>query len=282
MSVSLVKTKDKIQCKPYLKWVGGKSQLKSELISRLPTSFNRYFEPFIGGGALFFTLQPHSAFISDINPDLINTYQVVKDYIEELIQDLKQHVYDQDYYLKIRNIDRSTEFSTWTKIQKASRLIYLNKSCFNGLYRVNSKGHFNVPFGRYTNPTLVDDLNLRACSKVLKNCQIGLNSFLAIEHLLQKNDFVYFDPPYAPLNTTSNFTSYTPDGFAHDMQVALKNFCDRLTDRGVQFMLSNSSAQLILDLYSDYKIELVYATRAINSKAHKRGKIPEVIVRNYQ
>ncbi len=282
MTAFLAKTKDKIECRPYLKWVGGKSQLKAELICRLPMRFNRYFDPFVGGGALLFTLQPQQAFISDINHDLINTYQVVKDHIDELIHDLKQHIYDKDYYLKVRNIDRKPEFSKWNNVQKASRFIYLNKSCFNGLYRVNSKGHFNVPFGRYTNPTLVDEINLRACSKALQNCQIGLHSFLAIEDMLSKDDFVYFDPPYVPLSATSNFTSYTQDGFGDDMQVALKNLCDRITDRGVNFMLSNSSAQLIFDLYADYKIELVYATRAINSKGDRRGKIPEVIVRNYK
>jgi len=279
--MSVVNQSDKIECKPFLKWVGGKSQLRLNLLSRLPASFVRYFEPFLGGGALFFALQPSKAYLSDINLDLINTYRAIQNNVSELIEDLKQHRYDKDYYYKIRNIDRTLDYLEWTDIQKASRLIYLNKSCFNGLYRVNSKGYFNVPMGSYNNPKILDEENLLACSKALKKCNISIHPFLEIEDILDKDDFVYFDPPYAPLNTTSNFTSYTQDGFGSQMQVELRDFCNRLTDRGVKFMLSNSSAPLILDLYEKYHIEFVYASRAINSKGENRGKIPEVIVRNY-
>jgi len=279
--MSVVNQSDKIECKPFLKWVGGKSQLRLNLLSRLPASFVRYFEPFLGGGALFFALQPSKAYLSDINLDLINTYRAIQNNVSELIEDLKQHRYDKDYYYKIRNIDRTLDYLEWTDIQKASRLIYLNKSCFNGLYRVNSKGYFNVPMGSYNNPKILDEENLLACSKALKKCNISIHPFLEIEDILDKDDFVYFDPPYAPLNTTSNFTSYTQDGFGSEMQIELRDFCNRLTDRGVKFMLSNSSAPLILELYEKYHIEFVYASRAINSKGEKRGKIPEVIVRNY-
>jgi DNA adenine methylase len=279
--MSVVNQADKIECKPFVKWVGGKSQLRLDLLSRLPTSFVRYFEPFLGGGALFFALQPSKAYLSDINLDLINTYRAIQNNVSELIEDLKQHRYDKDYYYKIRNIDRTLDYLEWTDIQKASRLIYLNKSCFNGLYRVNSKGYFNVPMGSYNNPKILDEENLLACSKALKKCNISIHPFLEIEDILDKDDFVYFDPPYAPLNTTSNFTSYTQDGFGSKMQIELRDFCNRLTDRGVKFMLSNSSAPLIIELYEKYHIEFVYASRAINSKGENRGKIPEVIVRNY-
>ena len=280
--MSVVNQADKIECRPFVKWVGGKSQLRWDLLSRLPTSFVGYFEPFLGGGALFFALQPSKAYLADINRDLINAYRVIQNNVSELIEDLKQHKYDKDYYYKIRNIDRTLDYLEWNDVQRASRLIYLNKSCFNGLYRVNSQGYFNVPIGSYKNPKILDEQNLLACSKALEKCVISVSSFLEIEGIVNQDDFVYFDPPYAPLNTTSNFTSYTQDGFGGEMQVVLRNFCDRLTDRGVKFMLSNSSAPLILELYEKYHIEFVYASRAVNCKGENRGKIPEVIVRNYR
>ena len=167
-------------CKPFLKWVGGKGQLLAELRNRLPAHFNSYHEPFIGGGALFFALQPQNAHLSDINPELINCYQVVRDDVDELIEDLQKHIYEKDYFYKIRAADRTESFKDWTNIQKASRLIYLNKTCFNGLYRVNSKGQFNSPFGRYTNPTICNAENLRACSLALRSANIDLKSFEAV------------------------------------------------------------------------------------------------------
>jgi DNA adenine methylase len=300
-----------IPAKPFLKWVGGKTQLLPELTTRIPQNFSRYFEPFMGGGALFFRLLPEQSILIDINEELTNTYKVIRDQTEELIIDLKQHVYEKDYYYQIRNIDRTDEYKSWSAVRRASRLIYLNKSCFNGLYRVNSKGEFNTPMGRYKNPKIVDETNLRACSKGLQKAQIITGSFLEVEKdaisevsygqlpgrenpsaVLPSNisasvakitsfDFVYFDPPYAPLNATSNFTGYSRNGFDQDMHLCLRNLCSRLDARGIRFMVSNSSAPLILDLYQDYKIEFVYATRAINSKGHKRGKIPEVIITNY-
>jgi DNA adenine methylase len=282
--------------KPFVKWVGGKTQLLPELTARIPRNFSRYFEPFVGGGALFFHLlrgsqggefnsphdpSPEQSVLIDINEELINTYRVIKDRTEELIADLKQHIYEKDYYYQIRNIDRTDEYKSWSAVKKASRLIYLNKSCFNGLYRVNSKGQFNTPMGRYKNPKIVDETNLRACSKALQKAQIITGSFLEVEEKITRDDFVYFDPPYAPLNATSNFTGYSQDGFDFQMQSSLRDLCARLDAKGVRFMVSNSNAPLILDLYDHYKIEFVYATRAINSKGHKRGKIPEVIITNY-
>jgi DNA adenine methylase len=270
-----------IQAKPFIKWVGGKTQLLSEITARIPQNFSRYFEPFVGGGALFFYLQPEKSVLIDINQELTNTYQVIRDKVEELITDLKLHIHQQDYYYQIRNIDRSKEYQLWSDVQRASRLIYLNKTCFNGLYRVNSKGQFNTPMGSYQNPKIVDEINLRACSKALQKAQIITGSFLEVEEKITLEDFVYFDPPYAPLNATSNFTGYSQDGFDLSMQLNLRNLCDRLNAKGVRFMVSNSNAPMILDLYSNYKIEFVYASRAINSKGNKRGKIPEVIITNY-
>lgn len=279
-----------IKAKPFLKWVGGKTQLLPELLARIPSNFSQYFEVFVGGGALFYSLQQghhgrisilKRAILIDINPELTNTYQVVKEKNEELIADLKQHIYEKEYYYQIRNIDRTEEYQSWSDVQRASRFIYLNKTCFNGLYRVNSQGKFNTPIGQYKNPKIIDEINLKACSQALQKAEIITGSFLEVETRVSKNDFIYFDPPYAPLNATSNFTGYSPKGFDQDMQLSLRHLCDRLHARGIRFMVSNSHAPLILDLYQDYKIELVYGLRAINSKAHRRGKIPEVIITNY-
>ncbi|MBR8833091.1 MAG: DNA adenine methylase [Stigonema ocellatum SAG 48.90 = DSM 106950] len=280
-AVPIKNTINSVSPKPFVKWAGGKTQLLPELTSRVPRTFQRYYEPFLGGGALFFSLQPENAFLSDINAELINVYRVVKNNVEKLIASLRQHVYEESYFYAIREVDRSLEYVTWSNVEKASRLIYLNKTCFNGLYRVNSKGHFNAPFGDYHNPKICDPENLRACSQVLQNATIRTRSYLCIERHLQKGDFVYFDPPYAPLNPTSNFTNYSKDGFRRENQEALRDLCVRLDKKGVLWMLSNSAAPLILELYSEYNIELVEALRAINSKAGKRGKIKEVIVRNY-
>lgn len=270
-----------VKAKPFIKWVGGKTQLLPELTSRIPSDFSKYFEPFIGGGALFFHLQSEESTLIDINEELTNAYTVIKYKTNELIADLQQHIYEKDYYYQLRNIDRTDEYKLWSDVQRASRLIYLNKTCFNGLYRVNSKGEFNTPMGRYKNPKIVDEVNLRACSLALQKAEIINGSFLEVEEKATIHDFVYFDPPYAPLNATSNFTDYSQKGFDEKMQLDLRDLCDRLDQKGVRFMLSNSNAPLILDFYQDYKIEFVYATRAINSKANKRGKIPEVIVTNY-
>jgi DNA adenine methylase len=270
-----------LDCKPFIKWAGGKGQLLPELIDRLPRTFNKYYEPFLGGGALYFALQVENAYLSDINPDLVNAYLVVKNHVEELIQDLRQHVYESNYYYKIRDLDREQEYQKLNSVQLASRFIYLNKTCFNGLHRVNSKGQFNVPFGRYKNPTICNADNLRACSQVLQSTEIKLASFDQIISRAQKNDFVYFDPPYAPVNTTSSFTKYAKEDFGAEKQVQLADVCRQLDQQGTYFMLSNSKVPLILDLYKDFKIDSVQAIRAINSNAEKRGVVEELIVTNY-
>lgn len=266
---------------PFVKWVGGKRQILAELIQNMPSTYNRYFEPFIGGGALFFELQPKNAYISDINEELINVYKVIKDYVNELITDLSKHSISKDYFLKIRNLDRFENYKNLPSIEKASRFIYLNRTCFNGMYRVNSKGQFNVPFGKYKNPRIVDANNLLNCSQLLRNTEICCDDFSKIVDIAKSGDFVYFDPPYAPLSETSSFTSYTKSGFDENMQRTLRDTCDLINSRGVKFMLSNSDTQLINNLYKKYKIIKVYASRAINSDASKRGKITEVLVKNF-
>lgn len=279
MAVVLEKLKDKTY--PIVKWVGGKRQLMFELLQNLPKSYNRYFEPFIGGGALFFELQPQNGYISDMNEELINLYMVVRDNIYDLIDDLNKHEVSKEYFLKIRNLDRTEKYNALSNTEKASRFIYLNRTCFNGLYRVNSQGQFNVPFGNYKNPRIVDTENLINCSKLLKNTEICCADFSKILSKVKKDDFVYFDPPYVPLNETSSFTSYTRDGFDIDMQFKLRDVCDELDSMGVKFMLSNSDTKLINELYSNYEIKKVFASRAINANGNGRGKITEVLVRNY-
>ncbi len=279
MAVVLEQLKSKTY--PIVKWVGGKRQLMFELIKNMPKSYNRYFEPFIGGGALFFELQAEQAYISDMNEELINLYSVVRDNVYELIKDLSKHKVSKEYFLEIRNIDRTEQYTELSDVERASRFIYLNRTCFNGMYRVNSQGQFNVPFGYYKNPRIIDENNLLNCSELLKKTEIKCADFSEILTKVKKGDFVYFDPPYVPLNETSSFTSYTKDGFDIDMQFKLRDVCDELATMGVKFMLSNSDTKLVNELYANYEIKKVFASRQINANADGRGKITEVLVRNY-
>ena len=268
-------------CKPFLKWVGGKSQLLPELLRRVPASYDSFFEPFLGGGALYFRMQPKNALLSDVNPELVNVYQVVQSSVRELIEALREHAYDKEYFYRLREADRDPEYQNWTPVRRASRLIYLNKTCFNGLFRVNARGHFNTPFGRYKNPRILDEGNLLACSLALRGARIELLDFESIESLISKRDFVYFDPPYVPLSSTSNFTSYAHGGFEESMQERLYQLCSRLHERGVRFLLSNSAAPWVLERYKEFSVDEVPARRSVNSKAERRGAINEVLVRNY-
>ncbi len=279
MAVVLEKLKNETY--PIVKWVGGKRQLMFKLLKNMPKSYNRYFEPFIGGGALFFELQPKNGYISDMNEELINLYTVVRDNVYVLIDDLSKHKISKEYFLKIRNLDRTEKYNSLSDVKKASRFIYLNRTCFNGMYRVNSQGQFNVPFGNYKNPKIVDAENLINCSKLLKNTEICCTDFSEVLTKVQKGDFIYFDPPYVPLNETSSFTSYTKYGFDIDMQFKLRDICDELNSMGVMFMLSNSDTKLVNELYSNYEIKKVFASRAINANPNGRSKITEVLVRNY-
>ena len=252
-----------------------------DLIGNLPDSFNRYLEPFVGGGALFFNLHRENSYISDMNEELINLYEVVRDSVGDLIGDLGSHKLSKEYYLRIRNLDRSAEYSRLSRVQRASRFVYLNRTCFNGMYRVNSKGHFNVPYGRYKNPRILDEQNLINCSRLLQRTEIRCEDFRQVLYQARKGDFVYFDPPYVPLSATSSFTSYTSGGFDLEMQRRLSEVCDELDGMQVKFMLSNSDSEFVAKTYSKYRIQRVYACRAVNSNAAGRGKISEVLIRNY-
>jgi DNA adenine methylase len=277
-----IRTEGDVSARPFVKWAGGKGQLLSELTKRLPRKFNRYCEPFVGGGALFFHLKPEVALLSDVNEELTLAYQVIRDDVESLIEELKKHRYEKEYFYSVREWDRREDYKQLSAVQKVGRFIFLNKTCFNGLHRVNSKGQFNVPFGEYTNPTIVDVENLRRCSRALAHTEIVLADYLSLEKQLGEGDFIYFDPPYAPLSATSSFTSYTVDGFDSNDQIALRDMCKRLDEKGVLFMLSNSSSMWIRDLYGDFCIHSVSASRAINSKASSRGCVEELIVTNYK
>ena len=268
---------------PVVKWVGGKRQLLDEIIPLLPEKITSYCEPFLGGGALLFSVQPHRATVNDLNADLMLVYKVIRDHVDDLISSLRKHENTREYFYQIRDLDRDKSvYAGLSDTEKASRLIYLNKTCYNGLFRVNQAGEFNSPFGYYRNPNIVNEPVLRAVSKYFNDSEILFLSedFSATLERLKKGTFVYLDPPYDPVSDTSSFTGYNKGGFDRKEQIRLKNCCDRLTERGIQFMLSNSATDFIKELYKDYTISVVKAKRAINADAGKRGEIEEVLIRN--
>jgi DNA adenine methylase len=269
---------------PFLKWAGGKRQLIKYIRDYVPLEYNKYYEPFVGAGAVFFDLLPDNAVINDINSELINVYNVIKYNVEELISDLKKHKNSAEYFYSIRELDRNiTLYESLSDVEKASRTIFLNKTCYNGLYRVNKSGHFNTPFGKYKNPEIVNADLLRKISEYFNNSNIIILNRDFEDAIIDVSscDFVYFDPPYDPLTETSNFTSYYQLKFGKDDQIRLKKVCDELNKKGIKFLLSNSNTDFILDLYSEYNIEFIKAKRAINSNPNKRGEITEILVRNY-
>ena len=269
---------------PVLKWVGGKRQILDILIPLLPQKIATYCEPFVGGGALLFYLQPKCAYINDINSDLIRVYTVIKDDVENLITTLQSYRNDVEFFYHIREQDRDKEsYASLSDIEKAARILYLNKTCYNGLFRVNNAGEFNSPFGYYRNPNIVNAPVLRAVSSYFKNADIHLTSvdYTQILDTLPKDAFVYLDPPYDPVSSTASFTGYTKSGFSSDDQKKLREYCDKLNARGIKFMLSNSATDFIRNLSSAYNITIIQAKRVINSDSTKRGEVDEVVVRNY-
>lgn len=269
---------------PVVKWVGGKRQLLGSLLPLIPKMYSSYCEPFIGGGAVFFALQPSKAIINDLNSDLITMYRVIKDNADELIKDLSFHENTPDYFYSLRDLDRDKDkYNNLSDIKKASRLIYLNKTCYNGLFRVNSAGEFNTPFGNYKNPNIINEPVIRAVSNYLNKAKIDFFNcdFEEVLSKVRKGCFVYLDPPYDPISDTASFTGYNKGGFDKEEQLRLKNCCDRLNKRNIKFMLSNSATDYIKNIYSNYNITIVKAIRAVNSDSSKRGAVEEVIIRNY-
>jgi DNA adenine methylase len=265
--------------------VGGKRQLLEVIRPLLPKRITTYCEPFIGGGALLFDLQPNIAYINDINDELIRVYNIIKNNVEALIMALQDFKNEIDYFYAVRDWDRDkAKYSALPDVQKAARILYLNKTCYNGLFRVNNAGEFNSPFGNYRNPNIVNAPTLRAVSAYLNTATVHLTSLDYSEALktLQKGTFVYLDPPYDPVSDTSCFTGYSKGGFIRDDQIKLRECCDELNARGIKFMLSNSATDFIKEQYAAYHITIIQAKRAVNSDSTKRGEVAEVIVRNYE
>ena len=276
-----------IKGKPFVKWAGGKRQIIKELLKRVPNEFNTYYEPFVGGGALFFELSPKKAVISDSNKELINIFKCLKDENEYglMIKELNKHEknHSKEYYYKVRDIDRDKiKYNKLSTNKKAARAIYLNKACFNGLYRVNSNNEFNVPFNNKLSINTYEGQNLGIIHSYLNFNNISILD-LDFENAVKnaiKGDFIYFDPPYD--SETETFNSYTKEGFGKDEQIRLSKVFKSLDKKGCYVMLSNHNTKFINELYSGYNIEIVQAKRNINSNGNKRGNVEEVIITNYE
>lgn len=269
---------------PVVKWVGGKRQLLPQILPLIPKRMTAYCEPFLGGGAVLFALQPKRALVNDLNQDLITVYRVIKEDADALIEHLSRHENTPEYFYRIRDLDRDKEaYAALSDVEKASRLLYLNKTCYNGLFRVNASGAFNSPYGHYRRPNIVNEQTIRGVSRYFNSCDITFFSgdFASVLEQVPKGGFVYLDPPYDPVSDTASFTGYNRGGFGRDEQVRLKECCDALTARGVKFLLSNSATPFIRELYGSYRVSIVQARRAVNSVASRRGAIEEVLVRNY-
>lgn len=267
------------QPKPVVKWAGGKTQLIPQFEPLFPREeYSLYIEPFVGGGAVFFHLLPPRAILIDNNEELINFYRVVRDHLEELLEDLKKHKNTPEYYYLIRDL----EPGHLSLVERASRFLYLNKTGYNGLWRVNRRGKHNVPFGKYKNPKIVDEDNLRLVSKVLQGAKLICDDFKLVLEVARRDAFIYLDPPYHPLSSTANFTSYTPSAFGPEEQQRLAGVFRELDKRGCLLMLSNSDTPFIRQLYAGYDIQTVYARRAINCRPERRGPITELVIRNYR
>jgi len=273
---------------PIVKWAGGKRQVLNELINRLPQKYNKYFEPFIGGGALLFALCPHQAYISDLNEELLSVYKCLNDIdlflsLENTLVEF-QMKHNEEFYYKVRAMDRNENFNNLPIYLKAARMIYLNKAGYNGLYRVNKNGYFNVPFNKKNKVNLFDEENINLLHQYFINNDIEIvkKDFAHVLNLAKKGDFVYFDPPYDDMDNKKSFTSYTKDSFGRNDQIRLFEVVKELTERGVFVMVSNHNTSFIQELYKDFKIDVIKAKRMINSDSTKRGNIEEVIIRNYE
>lgn len=256
-----------VKAKPILKWAGGKTQMLDILKDNMPKKFNKYIEPFIGGGALFFELEKEQSIISDANPELINLYKVVAQNVNELIGELKVMKNEEEYFYNLRAINPET----LSDVSRAARTLYLNRTCFNGLYRVNKKGMFNVPFGKYKKPKICDEVNLMAASKLLKNTEILHKDYKEVlREYAEPGDFIFLDPPYIPISQNSDFKRYTKDQFHEKDQYELADEVKRLSDLGCHVLLTNSNHPLIHELYQDFEITVHQTKRNINSVASKR------------
>ncbi|MBC7793572.1 MAG: DNA adenine methylase [Clostridia bacterium] len=262
------------RARPFLKWAGGKSKLVESIFKRFPPSYGRYFEPFLGGGAVFFALGPNKATVADVNAELITAYSSIRDDVEGVIDALSVHRAEEAHFYSVRS--QSKDGMAMCGV--AARMIFLNRTCFNGLYRVNRAGAFNVPFGRYDNPRIVDEDNLRAVSRALKNVDVLHANVFATVEKAKPGDLIYFDPPYDPVSKTASFVGYTNSGFGPTEQQKLALTFSALANRGVHVVLSNSDTPFIRELYKDFRIDTLHVRRAINSRADRRGTVQEVLV----
>lgn len=268
----------------FVKWAGGKGQLIAQYTRFFPSRIDTYLEPFLGGGAVYFYVRqrfnPRKAILSDVNAELINAFQVVKDNCDELASGLNKlrEMHSKEHYYKTRKLDPSM----LDRVDRAARLIYLNKTCYNGLYRVNSKGQFNVPFGDYKKPSVPNVKTLRKASLLLNDAELRVMTFEGVLDLAEKDGFVYFDPPYLPLSKTADFTAYNKETFGRDQQEKLAQVFRKLDARRCLVMLSNSDHEFVKNLYNTYRINTVKARRAISCVGTKRGTINEIVVTNYQ
>jgi DNA adenine methylase len=266
------------EARPFLKWAGGKGRLLGELVPRIPRAFDParhvYFEPFVGGAAMFFRLRPKRAVLTDVNRELVDCYRAIRDDVEGVVRALGQHRYEEAHYYRTREV----EPASLPPAARAARTIFLNKSGYNGLYRVNKAGKFNVPIGRYTNPHLCDAANLRACAEALRGVELEVRDFEGVLSHARPGDLVYFDPPYVPLSDTADFTAYVAGGFGLAEQERLAKVFRNLAQRGVHSLLSNSDTSAVRKLYAGFRIDRVLAARAINSRPLRRGKVGEVVV----
>ncbi|MCB9611570.1 MAG: DNA adenine methylase [Sandaracinus sp.] len=269
---------------PFVKWVGGKGRLLTQLDPLLPAGVERmrHVEPFVGGGALFFARAPERALLADVNPDLVGTYTAIRDEVDVVIRHLTKlaampHESEAFYGVRER-YNRGGQ----SRAERAAMFVYLNKTCFNGLHRVNRSGEFNVPFGRYKNPRILDSDGLRIASHALGAAEIVNDSFEALLRHAKPGDFVYFDPPYEPVSRTASFTGYAREGFSQDDQTRLRDVFAELDRRGCKLMLSNNDVPFIRELYDRWNVDVVQCPRAINCDPNGRGKVPEVVVRNYR
>ncbi|MCA9674351.1 MAG: DNA adenine methylase [Myxococcales bacterium] len=268
-----------VEASPIVKWVGGKSRLLAQLLPRLPETYGRYYEPFAGGAAMFFRLAPEAAVLNDFNADLVATYRAIAGDTDAVIRRLelhrKHHAEKHYYEVRARWNDRSV---SWSPVDRAAAFIYLNKTCYNGLWRVNRSGGFNVPMGRYVDPPICVPDALHAAGAVLARAELRSGDYRAAVADAGPGDFVYFDPPYDPVAPTANFTSYTRDAFGPDDQRALAGLARELVERGCRVMLSNSDTPFIRSLYRGFRVDRVQCARAINCNAAKRGDVDEVVV----
>ncbi len=271
---------------PVVKWAGGKTQLLGQLSALMPTEeITTYCEPFLGGGAMLFSIQPRVAYVNDINAGLMNVYNVIKYFPEALIAELSGYENTSEFFYKIRGLDRDAErFAALSLVKQAARFIFLNKTCFNGLYRENKQGEFNVSYGKYKNTDFINADGICAVSQYFNVANIYFTSmdFAEVIKTLPADTFVYLDPPYDPVSATANFTGYTRYGFTRDDHVRLRQCCDEMTERGIKFMQTNSNTDFIRQLYLNYNITEVSARRAINCNGDGRGSVTELVIRNYQ